>query len=117
MHEMSIAEILVKQIVEAARANGLPRVTEAEVEVGVMRQVVPEAMELAFAALSEETLAAGAKLVIREIPLEGRCRVCGRSYAMPPGWLSCPDCGAADVEITAGNDIVLKSISLDEEAS
>jgi len=110
MHEMSIAEILVKQVLGVAQANGLQYVSEVEVEIGAMRLVVPEALELAFVALIEDTAAAGAKLVIQEIPIKGRCRLCDKSYSMQPGIFICPDCGTADVEITAGNDIVLKSL-------
>ncbi len=48
MHEWSIADNLVKLVVQATEREGLTLVSRVVIQVGVLRQVVPESLELAF---------------------------------------------------------------------
>ena len=69
------------------------------VEVGVQRLVVPEAMQIAWEAAREGTVAAAASLELVEIPAEARCTAC--DHAFPPAIddYRCPACGVAAAEI------------------
>jgi len=110
MHEMSIAIDLLAQIEQIAAANDVTRVERVELEVGILRQVAPEAMVEAFAVLSEETVAAGAVLDMTETTARAQCNLCGREYDVTVEQYLCPQCHQADVRILAGNDIVIKSL-------
>jgi len=119
MHEMAIATELLAHTLSAVEAHADPaspqpgneRIEEVEVEVGLMRLVVPEALELAWQAACEGTAAEGASITITEVPLAARCRSCGRTFDPEIDNYLCPDCNEADVEICAGNDIVLKTVT------
>ncbi len=115
MHEMAIATELVTQLVELARQHGATRVTAVHVVCGVMRQVVPEALQWAFAASSAGTVAEGATLTISEQPLTARCRRCGEQFAAEIDDYRCRQCGVADVELLTGRDIVLESVVCDTQ--
>lgn len=115
MHEMSIAASLMEQLQRIAAEQNAKRITEVEVVCGVMQQVVPEALELAFEALAQDTPAAEATLRIVEEPLVGTCRACNREYAPELDDFRCPACGLADPELTAGRDIVLKTVVVETE--
>ena len=115
MHEMSIALSLVEQLQRLAEQHHATSISELEVQCGVMRQVVPEALELAFTAAAMETIAAGATLKIIEEPLVVRCRQCGTEFAAEIDDYACSGCKLADVEILAGRDIVLKSVTCETE--
>ena len=110
MHEMSIAEGLLRSVLDAVAAHGDVRVEQVELAVGVMRLVVPEALELAWSVLAEGTPAAGAKLTITEVPLKARCRQCAREFGPEIDNYLCPACGHADVDILEGDDIFLTSV-------
>lgn len=111
MHEMAIAASMLDGVLRAAEQAGAARVTVVEVEVGAMRQVVPEALQAAWEAVRKETLAERAALKIEEIPAEAECRQCGRCFEPDIAWsFLCPQCNRADVRIVRGNDIVLKSV-------
>ncbi len=110
MHEMSIAEGVLSTSLAAAREHGAESVEEVHVELGVMRLVVPEALEMAWEVLTEGTPAAGSRLVTAEVPLAGRCRACHAEYAPTVDDFTCPACGEADVEILRGNDIIVTSV-------
>jgi hydrogenase nickel incorporation protein HypA/HybF len=102
-------------VLDAAGGCGGRRVERVELAVGEMRLVVPEALEMAWQVVSEGTIAAGAELAVVEMPMEARCRRCGRRFAPRIDNYLCPGCGLADVDILAGDDIILKSIICDVE--
>ena len=111
MHEMSIATALIEQVLEHAEKNNLSRVENVVIEVGAMQLIVSEALETAFAALVAGTPAADAVLRLEEVPIQAKCRSCSHAYHPAIDRYLCPQCGRADAEIIAGQDIILKSLS------
>jgi hydrogenase nickel incorporation protein HypA/HybF len=107
---MSIATALMDQLTQIAQTQRVQRIVAVEVICGEMQQVVPDALHLAFEAVTAETIAAGATLTIVEQALAARCRACGAEFAPQIDDYLCPACGQADVELTAGRDIVLQSV-------
>ncbi len=110
MHELAIAMEIVRQVTEIAQQHNAVRVEEIEVQVGVLRQVLEEALRMSFEAASAGTPAAGARLVVTEEKLAAVCNGCGRQFRPEMDNFVCPDCGRADARVVAGNDIILKSI-------
>jgi len=111
MHEMSIAASMLDVVLQAAEQAGATRVEAVEVEVGALKLVVPEVLQVAWEAVRADTLADGAPLKIEEIPAEAECRQCGRHFEPDIAYsFLCPGCNRADVRIVCGNDIVLKSV-------
>ena len=107
MHEWTIADNLVQLAAAAARKEGLGKIREVQVKVGVLRQVIPETLQTAFRHLVGETEFAGAELKIEEIPLAVRCRSCGSRKAGDEMAFTCGECGSTDLEILAGNELFL----------
>ncbi|MGQ9651294.1 MAG: hydrogenase maturation nickel metallochaperone HypA [Phycisphaerae bacterium] len=114
MHEMAIASEIVDCLLDIAGRHNAARIGEVEVEIGRMRRVVPEALEMAFSAAVVGTIAEGATLKLREIEVTAVCNDCGTTYG-PDIDVSfvCPSCGHANPRITAGDDIVLRNITCD----
>jgi len=110
MHELSLASYLIDSVLAAAAEHDATCVEEVAVEVGVLRQVVPEAMQMAWETLTRDTLAEGAALKITEVPPSAVCRRCGRPCQVTIDRFVCPHCNHADLRIEAGNDVVLTSI-------
>ncbi len=110
MHELSIVNNLMPPLLRAAEEQGAVRIVEVELMCGVLQQVVPDALEMAFEAVAHGTIAEGAQLRVEEEALAGRCRNCKREYAPSIDDYICPNCGRAEPELTAGRDIVLKSV-------
>jgi len=111
MHEMSIAVELVRQLETLAAERDIARIEAVDVAAGVLRQIVPEALQTAFAVIAEGTCAAGAQLNLEIVPARVKCRRCGREFALEGDAYFCERCGEADVEIVAGNDILLTSVT------
>jgi hydrogenase nickel incorporation protein HypA/HybF len=111
VHELSIAQSIVA--VAERHAAGRP-VRRVELRVGHLRQVVPSALEFAFGLVAADTLLDGAELAIEEVPARGRCRACGAETTMAGFPLACSACGGLDVEILAGEELLVDSLELEE---
>ncbi len=111
MHEMSIAVELLNQLEVIAAANGLTTIEEVSVSAGALRAIVPEALDMAFEAVAADTCAAGAKLALEVVAPCGRCRACYQEFGIEVDNFTCPHCNLADVELIAGNEIILASVT------
>jgi hydrogenase nickel incorporation protein HypA/HybF len=112
MHELSIAESVVA-IVERHAGNRIVR--RVELKVGHLRQVVPSALTFAFELLTDGTRVEGAELVIEEVPARGRCRACGTETEMSWFPLQCSHCSGLDVELVAGEELLVEALEVDDE--
>jgi len=110
MHEMSIAVELIARLEELAVEHELSRINAFTVRAGVLRGIVPEALDLAFAEAAGGTVADGAKLTLQIAPAKARCRACGKRFRPTVDSFLCPKCSRADVEIIEGNEILLLSL-------
>ena len=112
MHELAIAESVIA-IVERNAAGR--HVVSVELKVGHLRQVVPSALTFAFELLVQETALEGAELQIVDVPAAGICRDCGAETVLPHFPLQCTSCEGLDVEVTAGEELVVESLELEDE--
>jgi hydrogenase nickel incorporation protein HypA/HybF len=110
MHEWSIADNLVKLVVEAVEREGLASVSRVVIQVGVLRQVIPESLEMAFSFLTGETSVAGAVLEIEMVPLKALCRACGAEISEGEFVFICPACGGFDLNILTGKELYIDYI-------
>jgi hydrogenase nickel incorporation protein HypA/HybF len=112
MHELSIAQAIVDVAIRHAAGR---RVVKVEVQVGHLRQVVPDSLQFAFSLVTQGTALDGAALEIEHVPAAGRCRECGAESAMEDFPLSCAACGGLDVEVFAGEELLIDALELEEE--
>jgi len=111
VHELSIAESVVAI---ASRHAAGRRVAKVELKVGHLRQVVPTALEFAFELVAQGTEVEGAELQIEVVPAAGACRACGGETKLADFPLRCGRCGGFDVEVTAGQELLVDSLELEE---
>lgn len=108
MHEMAITQSVVDAVCEHAAGRRVHGVT---LEVGALCALVPDSMQFCFGLATEGTVAEGAQLDIDVHPATGHCRSCGDHFVLADFILLCP-CGSADVEVTAGRDIRIRSMEV-----
>ena len=113
MHELSIADAVVKIVSRHAAGR---RVHKVQLRVGHLRQVIPSALEFAFQVLTDGTPLEGAELEIEDVPARGRCRTCGAETTMTGFPLLCASCGGMDIELVAGEELLVDALEVEEEA-
>jgi len=116
MHEASLVSSLLRQVDDLAVGNGGGRVAEIRIEVGPLSGVEPFLLTEAFHRLRPNTCSAIAELIVEFVGLTYRCRSCGRRHVTEELRFVCDYCGGADVEVLAGDTVVLQSISLEQAA-
>ena len=105
MHELALSESIVDLVVNCARQEHIVRVSRVVVEIGVAASVEPQALEFCFSITAEDTVAAGAELVINRIGLQASCEDCGNQYAPTTVISPCPACGSFARKILAGREM------------
>ena len=109
MHEFGVA-VSVLEAVEA-RAAGRP-VAALRLHVGALLRLDRGVFDQAFALVGEGGVADGAHVDIREVAVEVRCRGCGHLTVAGELVTACGSCGAHDLELVHGDDLVLESITI-----
>jgi len=121
MHELSMADAMVKTVIEVAEKNDAQEITEVSIELGEMTLLNPEQLKFMLEVLSEDTLLEGAEIIIDTIPIEIKCHGCGYSGKTPSDdldhyapILNCPECESMELEIISGRECNVKSIKIEK---
>lgn len=112
MHEMSLAEGILKLVEEAAEREGFQRVTTLWLEVGQLSSVEPDALSFCFEAVTQGSLAENAALEIVHIPGQGHCPACHRDTPLATLFDPCRHCGAVPVQVTGGTEMRVKELEV-----
>ncbi|MDY6049729.1 MAG: hydrogenase maturation nickel metallochaperone HypA [Corynebacterium sp.] len=110
MHEVALSEQLARLV---SRAAGGKHVTSISLEIGALRQVVPETLAHAWSFVSARSGLAGSVLDVAYIPGEVRC---GRGHITRMASqfdVTCGQC-AAPTEILHGQEFRVVSITVNE---
>lgn len=114
MHEAGIAASILSMAEDVARRHGARAVAAVTVRVGGFSGVLPGALEFAFAALREGTLAGRAQLIIESVAIEARCPRCHTCvHPETELLLWCAACGTP-LDVVAGNELEIRSVDLEE---
>jgi hydrogenase nickel incorporation protein HypA/HybF len=113
MHEMSLADGVLRLIEDSAKANGFSRVKTVWLEIGALAGVEAAALRFCFDAVVKDTLADGARLEIATIEGQGRCFACGETVAIRLRYNPCPLCGSCPVEPTGGMEMRVKELEVE----
>jgi hydrogenase nickel incorporation protein HypA/HybF len=113
MHEMSLAEGVLQIIEDHARRQGFARVTAVSLEIGRLAGVEVEALRFAFDAVTRDTVAAGAQLLIDALPGHGWCLACSQAVEVEQLYDACPRCGEYQVQVTGGTEMRVKELAVE----
>ena len=109
MHELSICHAIARTAVEHAEGR---QVTQVKVQIGHLRQVVPDALQFSWGAVSSTTDLRDAQLVIEQVPAVIECNDCGARTTLDLPILACGACDGFDVRLLSGEELLVVSIDL-----
>ena len=112
MHELAICQALMTQVQQVAEKHGAQAVERIVLKVGRLSGVEPDLLKLAFEVARVGTVADTAELEIGSVPVEVKCRTCGAESEAVPNRLLCSNCGDWQVNVTAGEELLLVSLEL-----
>lgn len=112
MHELSLCQGLIRQVLEIAHEHHAERVEQVVLRVGPLSGVEPHRLADAFPFATAGTRAEGAELIIEAEPVHVRCPGCGAETAATIQSLACADCGNPRTEVLGGDELLLVSVQL-----
>jgi hydrogenase nickel incorporation protein HypA/HybF len=115
MHELAICQALMGQLNTIAERERAARILSLELRIGPLSGVVPELLSQAFPIASAGSLAAGAKLNIRQLPIRVSCGDCGAETEASPNRLLCGACGGYHTRLLSGDEMLLASVELERK--
>lgn len=95
-----------------ARAQGAARIHAMTLNIGALAGVVPDALEFAFEAVTRGTMAEGATLSVRHIPLVCYCAACDAEFEAEDLAAVCPACGQWSHDIRRGQEVQLAALEI-----
>lgn len=114
MHELSIAQSLLAIVVDEAERHEVKSLKRVGITVGAFSAVVPDALRFCWDLIVEDTVAAGAELLIEEVPMKGICHACGALLDMAEPVFECPQCQSDDFEVTQGQELMVAYIETED---
>jgi hydrogenase nickel incorporation protein HypA/HybF len=115
VHELSICGSIAD--IATRHAAGRP-VKVINVRVGQLRQVVPDTLAYCWGLVSAQTPLAGSRISIEAVPARIKCRACGHVTDIGDiPVFACGSCGGFDAEVVSGEEFLITSLELEEEAA
>jgi len=92
--------------------QGRTRAYGVTLRIGPLSGVVPELLRAANPVPCVGTIAAGAQLLIEEMPVRVRCRARGAETRTVVNRLACEACGDPRTQLLGGDETLLASVGL-----
>jgi hydrogenase nickel incorporation protein HypA/HybF len=115
MHEMAIVQSIMDILVQQAQMHAAKKVVRVNLEFGALTGVMPAAIDFAFEVLSKGTIAEGAAVDIKIIPIKIYCFDCAKERVLETYDPFCPVCSSAAIKILEGRDEMrIASLEVDD---
>ena len=113
MHELGVTQNILQISLEYAQKAGAQKIRSINLAVGGLSGILDESVQFYFDFVSKETIAEGARLVFKKVPVRLRCRSCRKEFDFQGEDWVCPDCQTAGPEILAGREFFMESIEVE----
>ena len=112
MHELSLAMGILDSVADQAAKRGIERVSVVTLRVGAMSGVVRDSLRFSWELACADTVAAGSRLEIEDVPLAVFCERCAQEKTLERLILRCPACGGPTPRIVRGREFQLVSMEV-----
>jgi hydrogenase nickel incorporation protein HypA/HybF len=114
MHEMAVAENIIKVIEEKIKdLEQKGEVIKVNLKIGKLTCVEPEALKLSFEAISKGTLLDRASLCIESVPITAKCQDCQKDFTLEVLEFCCPFCDSFRIKIKTGEELYLEAFEIE----
>lgn len=117
MHELAICQGLLAEAERVAAEHHAARISRLVVAIGPLSGVEAPLLDRAFSIARLGSRCGSACLEIEQCPVAVWCEACGIESEVEPNALLCSGCGSWKVTLKTGDELLLKSIELEEVES
>jgi len=112
VHEVALAEGVLRTVQDAATCHGASRVHTVWLEIGALAHVETRALRFCFDAVTRGSIAQGAALEIATTPGMAWCMPCGERVPLARLGDPCPRCGSYQLQVVAGEEMRIREIGI-----
>jgi len=129
LHEWSLAEALVKTVINETKNLEFKKISEIKIAIGRLQNIDKKIIKYAIKELSKKTPLENAKIILNEIEASFKCRNCNFKWRLRDvkiknreeihffpelvhAFSKCPNCGSSDFEILSGRKIWIENIKI-----
>jgi hydrogenase nickel incorporation protein HypA/HybF len=104
-------------VTQALAGQKVAKVNSVLLRVGVLSGVMEDPLRFGWELATEDTVLAGARLIVERVPVTLRCRPCNEDVTVD-GVQSfrCPRCGAPSGEVLKGRELEIVSLEIEEDS-
>jgi hydrogenase nickel incorporation protein HypA/HybF len=113
MHEMSVAQSILKIVLAEARKNGATKIKTVRIRAGELRGIVQEQLGFFFQFITKDTLAEGSSFEVEYVPIKAGCKSCKHVFMVQNYEFLCPECESKDVDLIQGMELAVKEIEIE----
>lgn len=113
MHELSITQSILDITLRYAQEANAQRVTDLYLVIGQLSSVVDESVQFYWDFVSKGSIADGATLHFKRIPLTMKCNDCQTEFTPDSEVFTCPSCDSDKISIITGEEFFLEAIDID----
>lgn len=114
MHELSLAQGILRLVEDAAAREHVSRVRVLHLEAGALAGVEVSALRFALASMASGTCLEGARVDIDETPGRAWCLACQQAVSILSRLDPCSQCGAMRLQVTGGADLRVVDLLVDD---
>ena len=113
MHELSLCEDLMDQVMTIAKAHHAEKVVRIIVRIGPLSGVESLLLESAFSISRAGTVAEEAEFLTEVLPIRVLCNSCGVESEAVVNNLVCGSCGGYNTRLLSGDELILARVELE----
>ncbi len=114
MHELAIAESIADVAFSEMEKLDLRAIDKIVIKVGMLTDVVPEALTFGFKAITADTGLAKTDLQIETVQAKGRCINCDLEFNVEEFIFICPSCKSPNIETIQGHELHIAYLEVDD---
>ncbi len=112
MHELSLCENLMDQVMAIAKTHNAIKVVRINVRIGPLSGTEPKLLETAFSISCAGTIAEEAEFLTETLPIRVLCNSCEAESEAVINNLSCASCGGYNTKLLSGDELILARVEL-----
>jgi len=113
MHELGIAQDMLRIAMDYAAKNNATRITALNIEMSAAADESTDSLRFHFEHLSRGTMAEGARIEILRVPVRASCLDCANEFDFGIDYATCPQCHSHRVRPLPQDEFKLTSIDVE----
>lgn len=116
MHEFSIAMSIIEVAEKEAVAVDATSISSLTLDIGTMAGIEFYALDTAMEMAVRDTMLEKGKIIINKIQATAKCSDCNHEFEIAHITDPCPSCNSFFSEVLSGNELKIKSITVEENS-